>query len=264
MNVLIEEHRDAWRIPKSTDTQRFIEVWEKRGRLHLLNLVAEDRPHLAVSRYAWGSPSPFAVALSLRSGSYLSHTSAVFAHGLSKQIPEVIYVNREQSPKPRPDATSLTQQTLDRAFANKPRESTFIYLHERSRIALLSGKATSNLEVRDGKIDGVRVLRTNLERTLIDIAVRPIYCGGPSGVLAAYKGARPRVNVALLLKTLRQLDYIYPYHQAIGFYMERAGFPETQLAKVAEVEMKFDFHLANRIESRAYSRRWRLYHPAEI
>ena len=83
-------------------------------------------------------------------------------------------------------------------------------------------------------------------------------------MLAAYKGARPRVNVALLLMTLRQLDYIYPYHQAIGFYMERAGFPETQLAKVAEVEMKFDFHLAYRIESRAYSRRWRLYRPAEI
>jgi hypothetical protein len=91
--------------------------------------------------------------------------------------------------------------------------------------------------------------------------VRPNYAGGVFQVMEAYRAARDRVSVGVLLTTLRKLDYRYPYHQAIGYYMERAGYTAQALARVAELEMDLDFYLAHGLPNRAYSKRWRLHHP---
>ena len=59
---------------------------------------------------------------------------------------------------------------------------------------------------------------TNLERTLIDATVRPVYAGGVFEVRKAYELAKEKVSVNRLAALLQKLDYTYPYHQAIGFY----------------------------------------------
>lgn len=212
-------------------------------------------------RYLLPGATAFEVALSLRGGSYLSHASAVFLHGLTEQLPLRIYVNREQAPKPEP-AGELTQEALSRAFSRPGRETSYILRGPGYEIVLLNGKSTGNLEVGTVKgIDGEPLTATKLERTLIDIAVRPNYAGGVFQVMEAYRAARDRVSVGVLLTTLKKLDYRYPYHQAIGYYMERAGYTEQALARVAELGMDFDFYLAHGLPNRAYSKRWRLHHP---
>jgi len=211
-------------------------------------------------RYAWGVPSAFAVALSLRPDSFLSHASAVFLRGLSHVLPEVVYANQEQTPKPVP-AGRLTQESIDRAFANAPRTSKHVFILGEQRIVLLSGKATDNLQVGEASYSGETLATTTVERTLIDIAVRPVYAGGVGEVLRAYRSARDIVSVSLLAKTLDRLDYVYPYEQAIGFYLERAGYGERDLKKLEMRRFKFDFYLTNQIKERAYSPRWRLFYP---
>jgi len=52
---------------------------------------------------------------------------------------------------------------------------------------------------------------TDLERTLIDIAVRPAYAGGVRPVLTAYLRSRSKVSVDRIAKLLRRLDYVYPF-----------------------------------------------------
>jgi hypothetical protein len=78
----------------------------------------------------------------------------------------------------------------------------------------------------------VKVRETSLERTLIDVTVRPGYAGGIEGVLNAYRRALDAISVSRPVNILKQLDYVYPYHQAVGFYMERAGFQDKQLSHV--------------------------------
>jgi predicted transcriptional regulator of viral defense system len=217
----------------------------------------------AVMRYVWKDASPFALGLSLGRGSYLSHGSAVLLHGLTQQISKTIYVNKEQSPKPTPTG-SLSQEAIDRAFRNQPRASRYQFRFDGHTATLLSGKNTGRLEVTQIDENGERLDVTKLERTLIDIAVRPVYAGGVFEVLKAYEAARDRASVNTLVATLKRLEYVYPYHQAIGFYMQRAGFAKKHLEKLRALGMPFQFYLTNRIPVPKLDADWQLWVPEEL
>jgi hypothetical protein len=102
---------------------------------------------------------------------------------------------------------------------------------------------------------------TKLERTLIDIVVRPAYVGGIFEVLDAFRKARDRVSVAVLIATLRKLDYVYPYHQALGFYLERAGVPIDRLQRLLDLGCEYDFYLGNKLSNPQFDSLWRIYYP---
>ena len=109
--------------------------------------------------------------------------------------------------------------------------------------------------------DGANLRVTKLERTLIDLTVRPVYGGGVGSVLEAFERAKDKVSVGTLVATLRELQYVYPYHQAIGFYMERAGYPERALERLVEFGLHFDFYLAHGLKETELDNRWRLHIP---
>lgn len=65
-----------------------------------------------------------------------------------------------------------------------------------------------------------------------------------------------------LVSMLEKLNYIYPYHQAIGFYLDKAGYYEDSALKLLQkFGLKYDFYLAHQIDDVDYSKEWRLYFP---
>jgi len=259
LTSILQRNRSDWNLPDYISTDRFVAFLAERGKLARVELVS--RSQLAV-RYTWGEVSDFAVAVSLRPSAYLSHGSAVFLHGLTQQIPRTIYVNKEQSFKPRAGASLLTQQSLELAFSRPQRRSSYSFIFRESSILLLSGKHTGRLEVvRAPTTTGETLDLTGIERTLIDITVRPAYAGGVYQVLESYKLAKERVSVNTLIATLKKLDYVYPYHQAIGFYMQRAGYEKGRYERMHALGTNLDFYLAHDIRERNFDPYWRLIFP---
>lgn len=262
LSRVLEQNREAWKLPQNLTTKKFIEFLLEESQLLKVVLKSENYP-ATETRYIWRKASPYAVGLSLRHHTYLTHSSAVFLHGLTDQIPKTVFVNYEQSAKPQSEGR-LSQEGIDRAFSNHQRESKLWFDYEGFRLLLLNGKATDRLEVTMLKSElGESLDVTKLERTLIDIVVRPIYAGGVFQVLEAYKQAKDKFSVNTLLATLKKLQYVYPYHQAIGFYMERAGYQESQWSKLLKIGTKFDFYLSHALpKDKKYDKRWQLFYPS--
>jgi hypothetical protein len=265
LHEVLVRQRDAWELPPFLPSTRFLRLLEARGKLHRLDVVPADskKPYSPIVRYSWGDVTPFQLGAALRPDAYLSHGTAVYLHGLTHQIPKTLYVNKEQSDKHvKSSEVHLSQKAIDRAFTNRPRTSNYVFQHEGTRFVLLSGKNTGRLEVSQmsGPLGEV-VAATKLERTLIDIAVRPAYAGGVFEVLAAYQAAKERAALPTLLATLTRLGHAYPYHQAIGFYLEQAGYDASKLERLRSLGLEFDFYLTNQIHDRKYSKRWRLFYP---
>jgi predicted transcriptional regulator of viral defense system len=218
----------------------------------------KDIERIAVPALA---PTPYHYAISLRNNTYLSHASAVNLIGLTEQIPHTIYVNREQSPKNFPKGV-LQQEAIDRAFSRPQRQSKYVFSIDKYRIVLLSGKSTNNEGV---EIDpNLNLPRTNLERTLIDIAVRPRYAGGVFQVLQAFTSALQDIDYDKLLRILDKLDYTYPYHQSLGFYLDRAGADSTVLSDLKMRGTNFKFYLDYSMANPSFDSTWMVYYPLGI
>lgn len=105
---------------------------------------------------------------------------------------------------------------------------------------------------------------TNLERTLVDLTVRPAYAGGIVAALECFRVAKARISMKKLLQILDQLDYLYPYAQAIGFLAQRAGFSEADLHRLKDRISSLKFYLVHGMKNPALDETWRIYHPTDL
>lgn len=256
-------NREAWKLPQSTSSVDFIEFLQEHCnfRKHQFRATAYDRQ---ITRYSWGEPSSLELAQSLKLNGYLCHGTAVALHNLGKQSVNTIYLNVEQSTK-HSHVGLMTQEGITRAFSGKQRHSNLTYTAGDTSVTIIAGKNTHQYGVEEFIGPASERLKvTALERTLIDIVVRPAYAGGPSQVIEAYRAAKERLSIDRILTTLQKLQYSYPYHQAIGFIMERAGFSERSWERLRALGLKYDFYIAHGMRQPQYCPEWRLFHPADI
>jgi predicted transcriptional regulator of viral defense system len=261
-NVL-RENRHSWRVASHTTPADFISFLMKDGdlRVHQFRSEAYGKQ---INRYSWGKASSLALALSIKKHAYLCHATAAMVHGLLKLSQKTIYLNAEQSAK-WSDHTPLTQEGIDRAFSRPQRQSNLVYICDRTSVVMISGKNTNRLGVEEIVAPTSEIVSvTNLERTLVDIVVRPTYAGGISQVFKVYGAAKDRVSCQRLLDTLKKLEHRYPYHQAIGFLMQKAGYPEECFAQLRALGLNHDFYLDHSMREPKYSKDWRLFYPKEL
>lgn len=259
IDSILKANRRFWRLATRTTGTKFIELLVQTSPMqkHRFNFPPNN-----YERYSWGPVSIYSLALSLKKGLYLTHYSAMAVHNLTDQIPKSIYVNFEQVAK-RQTRQTLEQANINRAFSKPQRMTKNFGQFEDYTVYILNGKHTNQLGVIDFVTDVEENLRvTDIERTLIDITIRPSYAGGVFEVLNAYKKAAKLISVNKLRGRLTKLNYIYPYHQSVGFYLERSGaYNQNQIELFSEATFLNDFYLTYNITDKKYSKKWRLYYP---
>lgn len=277
LSRLISLNADAWLVSASnangktsTKAKGSIIPIDSDGQNTILNaLLAHTKlqklrlpfPYRTEARFTWGDAATYELIQSLSSVGYFSHYTAMHLHGLTDQLPKTIYFNVEQPASA--GGGKLTQEGIKRAFQSKCRTSNNVITFRDVRVCRLNGGNTHQLGVIDFKTDdGEKIRITDIERTLIDAVVRPVYAGGIGEVSEAFRIAADRLSIKKLAEYLRKLNFTYPYHQAIGFYLERAGVYKTsQIELLRKFPIEFDFYLNYQIKNPVHNERWKLFVP---
>lgn len=265
--ILLEKHQE-WQLASRYSIVNFINDL-KKGSLYkyvLISLKDDNGAEiLQIEKFVKEPYSIFEIALSIKNNCYLSHYSAMLLNGLTEQIPKTIYITHELSPKSI-KVNTLIQENIDKAFSKPQREPSQYYEFEEYKVFLLNGKNSKKSGVvKVDSVFGKNLPVTNLERTLIDITVRPNYSGGIVEVYNAFKNSVEKISVNKLSAILTKLDFIYPYFQSIGFLLQKAGITkESQLALMKKKDMLFDFYLSYDMKDIEYSAEWKLFYPKEL
>jgi hypothetical protein len=258
LKKILTENKENWGLRKSINISNFIKILSNEFEM---KKVAFDFPWNKETRYIKGNVSIFEIILSLKPNSYFTHHSALYLHKLIDELPQTIYVNFEQIPHYSGDG-GLSQESINNAFKAPQRKSNNIASYEGQEICILNGMHTGKLGVIKIKGPlGEDLLVTNLERTLIDIVVRPCYSGGIYEILNSFKKAQGKVSITKMCSMLKRLGYKYPYHQAIGFLFEKAGYDKEEIQPLNEFKKSWDFYLDHQMKNPGYSKEWKIYYP---
>lgn len=224
-----------------------------------------DFPQGVIKIYTWGRDNFYEILTSLKKGAYLSHYTALFLHSLTEQIPKHYYISSNRKTlTSKTKLDDILQDAIDNAFSKEQRISNNFCIWSEFKIFLLEAAFPDNVGLMKMDIQNEKnILITDLERTLIDAVVRPAYVGGVGEVLKAFELANNNISINKICSYLNKMNYIYPYHQAIGFYMEKTGvYTEKQLNKIEE---RFNtirkFYLVHGEKELSFSERWQIFYP---
>ncbi len=253
---LIESNRTNWELAPSARTKNLIERLT-RNNILFRHEIAFSEEEIYI-RYAYGEVSPYDLAVGLHPKAYLSHYSAAALLALTTQVPKTIYTTVEQSQRLMDSGSELSQSTIAHAFSLPQRQPATQARIGDYTVVLLKRKYTN----RTGVLTTESIPHTGIERTLIDLVVRPNYAGGAFAVLDMYRQAVAQgIAVAKIVAWLEKFNYIYPYHQSIGFLLEKAGYNGKPLDSLKTLPMPFDFYLDYEMNDKEYSTAWKLYYP---
>jgi hypothetical protein len=245
---------------KFPSLNRFISFVIQNTKMEQVRLEIFPR---SIIKFTWGKIELLEFLLSLKPLSYFSHESALFYNNMIAEEPETIYLNFEQPDKEYGDS-ELLQENIDRVFQSKPRITKSITQYSRKKICMINGKYTNKLNVIRNVYKKIPIEYTDIERTLIDIVVRPQYSGGTKTISQVYKNAAGKFSIKKLITTIKKLGHKYPYHQVIGFYMEKSGkYKKKDLSMIKKLVLNYDFYVeyGHKKNKLSYNENWRIFYP---
>lgn len=264
ISMILKDNRENWRLAMNTNLSKFIAYLREKSKLQQVRFKF---PHRDVLGYTWGEVDTLLVLMRLIDNSFYSHYTAMRIHGLTEQIPKTIYISVEKN-LPTQNLVKLSQEAIDSAFQKQPRVTQNIVElpNSEGRIAFLQSAYHEKIGIEGMRIvtttpEGILIRCTNLERTMIDIAIRPFYAGGVAEVMKAFENAKGLLKVNKMSAMLKKMKFLYPYHQVIGYYLEKAGYKSTLVDIFRDQPMDYDFYLAHGMTHTTYCQEWRLFVP---
>lgn len=261
LTKIFQDKRDEWNIADYRNQYHFMKYLEDSNILKNIKLKHQSS---GVIKQIYEEPDAtlFNIALTIKKDGYLSNYTAMQIHQLTLQIPKSIYVSYGKGhsyPIDRNDI-KLEQSSIDLAFSKAQRITSESYKSEldNTRFYFIQ---KAYIEQNVGITFQNGYYHTDLERTLIDIAIRPAYSGGVFEVLEAFEIARDIVDIEKINEYLEKLNYIYPYHQLIGFYMDKAGYNKKNIDDIFLKNIVNNFYLTYNMSNKEFDTKWKIYFP---
>lgn len=210
--------------------------------------------------------NPYEIAHAMFPQEYFCNLSSIYYHSLTNQVPKAIYICTSAK---RINVNTVNNNELRRAFIKPHRHTNHVYTLNDYKVIVVERARISDSGVVESHPPSTLLPNTSrvtcIERALIDAVVSPQYNGGIVSVYTYFRNARDMLNMARLIKIYRQLDFVYPYSQSIGFLLDRAGMPKYASVIYKKFPPERSFFVDHDAKtSWIYDKKWNLYYPAGL
>ena len=209
----------------------------------------------------------YELATSMLPDGYFCNLTAIYHHSLTNQVPSAVYWRHETlvSKKHR-IAEKLSDTRIRSAFIKPHRRTSFVIKHNSHDILIIAGARGSDHGVEKVHSThspcpaGSRV--TCLERALIDAVVSPHYSGGLTSLCDYFRAARRKLNIERMLNIYQKMDFVYPYAQSLGFFMEHCGMRNHAKELRSAYPPQQRFYVDHGAKTTwVYNERWMIFYP---
>jgi predicted transcriptional regulator of viral defense system len=157
------------------------------------------------------APHEFAIAMALVTPSAISHWTAMHYHHITEQTPNKIFAIT-------PHGTSIPRSLAKTMFR-------FIQV-----------KKEHYFGIETIWVDEMRAQITNLEKTLLDGLALPEYCGDFSEVLHAFKMAKDKIRIQVIIEYALKLEKAVA--KRLGLILDELGVGEKYLEPLLKLPMR--------------------------
>jgi len=255
LNAFRNELKDRGYISKSMPHDLFI----KRINEYQQNQLDIELNGDFLSVFAYDSGvDEDQMLLGFKKNSFFSMSTALNKQGFSDFRNKFIFISQELSVKNLGGSTSgLTQDAIDQAFKKDYRRTSVIGKYKDKHIVFLSPKNTHGFEV----ITTNSSIRTSsINRSFVEMVVNVQYFVDSLAVINVFKPLKDSLQIDVIYKVLKEFNYIYPYYQSVGYYLEKIGFNRKQLQKFKNEVKGLRFYTDKKADSYQYDEYWQTYH----
>lgn len=250
----------------------FIKALKTDGIIKTYKFTAKNKkPVILYSSLSLDKLTPYDIASAMFPRGYFCNLSSIFYHSLTNQIPSSIYIcNDTISSRQKPILDEITNNKLRNAFIKPHRYTDYVFEFNNCEIVVVDREKEKRYGVIPDRSSNELFPQgsfvTSIERALIDAIVSPQYNGGITSVYAYFKTAKQnKINIHRLLDIYRQLDFVYPYSQSIGFLFDRLGMKRRASVIYEAFPPKQKFYIDRKAKtSWKFDDKWKLYYPKEI
>lgn len=189
---------------------------------------------------------------------FFSMSTSLNVQGLSDFRQEIVFLTKERFNKNYYDNVELTQEKIDNAFSKPYRRTQAIGKFHGYNIALIEANRTGRNEFEVIEYNEFKV--SSINRAFVEIISSVGYMKSATDIIKTFIPLKDKLDLDRVFKVIKKFDFVYPYYQLAGYYLERIGFSKTELKKFHKELSEFDFYTQKAQEHYEYDAYWKIYH----
>ena len=254
LNLFCNELKAKGYIAQSINHSKFIEQMSQL----LQKKIDIEFDEKFVTLYTYDKDvTPEQMLLSYKKDSFYSMSSALNIMGLSDFRSDFIFISKELSKKNiASKPVQLEQQAIDEAFSKPYRRTHFIGRYNNKHIIMLTPKNTDTYGVETND-DGIK--HSSVERALVEMIVNVQYFKSAEHIIETFKPIKEKLDVNAVYEVVERFEFIYPYFQSVGFYLDKIGFTKEQLHKFKKRVTELKFYTEKQKDQYEYDEYWQIY-----
>lgn len=164
---------------------------------------------------------------SLERNGFFSMFTSLNIQGFTNFRDNFIFISKERMQRVNFSSKNITQEAIDKAFSNKPRKTKAYNTIYNYNIVMLESNNTQGVGIIN--YNGYKV--SSINRAFVEIISNIQYSKTPYDVIGEFRKLKDKLDINEIFKIIEKFDFIYPYYQLAGYYLEKIGFLKEELSR---------------------------------